>query len=392
MKLGYIAIVTLLILQSYFVAVVGCNACLNKNPAMPLLKSQGVTVFEKPVFIKEIHNSCKAEWVQYGSCCEQNSARSYAEGDKQRTMKVLDGVDTFSKDVLAKIDQLFNHVKNILQQKKAVPDALKPLFERLRSSPAEYSREAMLPITDEITRKFGGCRDFLLSARGSSVCNLCSGRSDSSFFKTKALVSDAVCSQALEKCGSIFTLPFLLTGKLDIIFSTLSNYKIVLPANPSQHQRDAQSAFAELQKAVLCRDRKRVLELAQAISVGHTRGKVLFCEKLLRIYEQLYFVEVNRELQLALKVLSLLNKDLELLSNDSREQVWSLHLRSAASRRLLNAALPTFDSMFTGDVIVVPPVPANVDSAYSSFLGAVGTNPVFSTHPLVVLNLTDRFP
>ena len=150
----------------------------------------------------------------------------------------------------------------------------------------------------------------------------------------------------------------------------------------------SQSPFNKLRSAVLCKDRKRVIDLYKNLIQGSTKARVEFCERLLRIFEPLYFEQVKSELELMIKATDLISDD---MVNISRDQVWSVKLKRVS--RLLQISEPaTFDSMFTSDIIVAPPVTAQVDSAYTSYYGATGTTSTISANNFVVLNLTAHLP
>ena len=389
MRLCFIGTLALLALQSSFVAVVRGNACLSKNPALPLMQSKGLKVFDKVTSIKEIHNNCKNEWTKFGSCCEQNSARSYAENDKASLTQTMEQLNVRSKILLAAIERFVVFASVINQQKKTVPPAILPLFNAVIKSPAEYSKDSLLKIGNKLNDEFNGCRDFLQFLRGSSICNLCSGRSQVSFVGKKALLKDEVCQATVARCRHILTLPLQLTKKLAPFFEAVLKFRTSLPANPNSQQRHAMDKFQGLQKAVICKERSRVIDLANRLSSDNNKAKVEFCERLLRIYRDIYFVQVNKELQLAIDSVEFLNEDMDLIKSNNPQQTWSLALKKTLRRRLQSSN--SFESMFAGDVIVVPPVTANVDSSYTSYYGAVGTTSSIGTNEHIPLNLTAQF-
>jgi hypothetical protein len=71
-----------------------------------------------------------------------------------------------------------------------------------------------------------------------------------------------------------------------------------------------------------------------------------------------------------------------------------LESQSVSPRRLLTTNWVPASTPFIGDVTVVPPVPASIDSSYTAFLGAIGSGGNEGSRPVphLPINMTMHFP
>ena len=392
MKLGYIAIVTLLIIQCTLWRSLAASDCLTKNPILARLKTQSVQVYAtKYTNSDQIHN-CAEEWKPYGTCCEQYSLKHYADKDKAHTDHVLHQLDNAAKSLISKTSELMVTIARLESFPSIqLTPTMKKISEVFKSNQLTFSRDALIKLSDKISLDFSKCVDRLINSRGSSLCYTCSGRSEKYYAGGKLVISDQVCSSVYASCITTLLVPLELTARFIPVFDILMGLELKLPANPSPYQVQSVDAIKQLQIAFICKNRASVRDLRKRLLTGSPTAKVEFCERLIRLNEPLYFEHILKEIELSSRVVSLLGEEIQHIERVQTAQGWSLHARTLASRRLLTGL--SFDAMFKGDVVVAPLVSAQAMHSSTDVASHQPPGVTIGTSTgLIPVSLTQRFP
>ena len=382
-----------------FVLVAVCAAievqgtsCLGKNPFLAKLSNSNlfkVKIFESPQMRNQ--TKCTFEWNEHGSCCEVDSLVTYAKKDREFIRRKMAELKTG-------IVQIFQQLKSFtkeLDQIRAINDKrLAPLhavIEQLQSNNPHLNTRSLhaslevLNLTNLTT-----CSDELSRVRGSALCSVCAGNSEHFFLAKKALVSTDACLRLYEKCEFQVSAPTIfleaLKKELDQINSEASivlNPKlneIIKPQNNNSYLQNQMEAMSQMLK-----------------SSHHTmKDKVDFCEKLIKLVEEPNFFKIIEEQK---QVLGLMRSISSRFSRIKERQPATYSVTARNPKEVLQSGLHTSESNLTlsGDLIVAPVDPmdprANIDSSYTSYFGANGTNSnEASLHKLLPINLTSIFP
>ena len=170
-----------------------------KNPFSGSLIGQGVDMSDTPKLGQFDH--CQAEWNTHGNCCEPKSlVKAFDDDNKtitnsatalQNTVKsikvLLDAVLIDGKDTDSNIDDL---PLQYIEDKKA------------RMAKIENLSNASFFTT--ISTSSDVCWNYMVKIRGSALCHICSGRSNTFFRDNMALISEDTCQEAVSKCKGFF--------------------------------------------------------------------------------------------------------------------------------------------------------------------------------------------
>ena len=154
-------------------------------------------------------NSCSPEWSKYGTCCELSSLVAYALSDV-RTVKHNLAVLT---DTLFQLPPLFERLRRSILRRSGQKDA-KSKVNKLFSSPEALvfaKNVASLQATGRWKKDSEQCWNLMTKIRTSSVCSVCSGRSQLFFEGARMLIPEKTCSLIVENCYSFFAETLRLT-------------------------------------------------------------------------------------------------------------------------------------------------------------------------------------
>ena len=170
-----------------------------KNPFSGTLIGQGVAVSDTPKVGQFDH--CQAEWNTHGNCCEPKSLVKAFDDDNKtiansasalqntvKTIKVLlDAVLIDGKDTDSNIDDL---PLQFIEDKKARMEMIRNLSQATFFTTISGSSDV--------------CWNYMVKIRGSALCQICSGRSNTFFRDNMALISEDTCQEAVSKCKGFF--------------------------------------------------------------------------------------------------------------------------------------------------------------------------------------------
>ena len=250
--------------------------------------------------------------------------------------------------------------------------------------------------------------------RSVSLCSICSARSGEFFEDSKALVLPEVCQAVIENCEDFF---FRIRNFFTAVITMEQAMKDYLAKVMQKEDFESQFAILEqfrtvMMKAKIC---QAVGEYIDNNKTSSSPQAATLCGKLLRIYETPFVAISGAFLNVVQKKISMLESSIEehlskqafASGTPNSSQYWTclrrrLRLLSELRSNFLDlpsvpvSELPAslIPQSLDGDVKMVLPVEAKTDSAYTSFIGAIGTSGnEASTHMKhMPLNLTMHYP
>lgn len=223
------------------------KTCLDRNPLIKLLKGSHVQLFEYPT--NTTSNSCKSEWHHHQTCCDGVTLHTYALQDKEQIDQSYGLLEANIEALLNYTNKHRDQARNIIKE-KGTKHQLRSFGCNLRrfvkilksSSPATNSR-----VAEERKKCFAKIKQI----RSSSLCFICSGRSDYFFLKGHAKVSMSFCKSTLRTCANTWHNTLKV---VKAIFTAKKVRKILTAVDPNQKFLDFGSKdLANLEKIVRTR-------------------------------------------------------------------------------------------------------------------------------------------
>ncbi len=266
----------------------------------------------------------------------------------------------------------------------------------------------------------GECWKEIYRARSSSLCSVCSGRSDQFFFRDRILVLQSDCEQILSKCAPSFENLVVIIEILGKHFSSFQN----LTSNSTDAFKEKLNYLMNLTETIKTEDiHSSIHHYLNATGdlkdhlAGNLCSKFLningqtFIEKLATLLKKINFDFIDHAVSEATIEIQNQNNGSTHTANPSLPSATKANFEAqdiSSQRRLLNEestplllsesstteeafgekSLPPVESFFSGDVTVVV---MNKDSSYSSYFGAVGTT-LASHVGGKPFNITNNFP
>lgn len=361
--------------------------CLGKNPFLQKLSQSKRfrvkienTAIERPK-LSTGWPKCRNEWTTHGSCCDLDSLLEYATIDKQFIFEKMNQLKSGILDIFEKLKLFIPSLDRIASNKAKTLKALVRTISKIQKENPNLvisNLNASISVMKSLDVK--ECSDELSKFRGSALCDICAGNSERYFLTGKALIPTNVCLDLYSKCEFQVSAPTIFMASL------LKNLKLIYKRSVLNHDSeecsDGTNFGVPSQMAMMASMLK---------SANHTLGeKIEFCEKLIRLVDEPRFFAIQSEQA------EIINYIHEITQNFARIETELLKSSSAIKRlrRRLQSSPFGDQPSLSGDLIVIPIDPhAKVDSAYKSFIGAIGTNiNEASHHHLRPMNLTSLLP
>ena len=391
--------------------------CLEKNLFLQKLSKSSihkVQVFKFPRM--GIHTKCENKWNAYGSCCEVQSLVEYAIKDREQ-------IHNNMTKVKSGILEIFNQLRSLIGVLDTVRQLQRPDLQSLRDRIEEVQRNNPHLVASNINASIAvlnstdvaSCSDELSRVRGSALCTICSGNSQFSFLGGKAVLSTDVCLGLYSKCEFQIAGPTIFLGLLMKDLEAINNWN----SNSLGQKIDHSKSNSKGQKSGKITKQIQSMALMLKNSQHSLADKVRFCENLLRLVDKPFFFKIHSEHGKILDLIRTIEKKFKKIQKnpktilqtptsnkpksnyrsapiDSNFNSGFLKLNKETLSPLAQSAMPQFEqpNSFGGDFMITPANPqANTDSAYTSFLGATGSNHNEALiHNLRPMNLTSRFP
>ena len=196
-----------------------------KNEFINTLKLVNVKLFKNVHTKVEYITHCKAEWSAHGTCCDGNSlARAFSE-EKAKTINAVATIKQYANDILNATKAILVASDNKYQDHQSSSKVSLGAVESVRLNSEQKERLNSIiscQVHNTIERSSNTCWNFMLQARGSALCSVCSGRSQDFFTATKAMVNIQDCEAAIANCKDFFTDMSTFTTQLRDLLSFLT--------------------------------------------------------------------------------------------------------------------------------------------------------------------------
>ena len=401
-----------------FSSTLNSQKCRDMNPFIAQLEKKGnVVLFDAP---KITTDACAFEWGVYGSCCNQKSLKKHVLKDvstiNDSVTKSMDFLKKYSKSIQRLFEEA-NNKKDELKGKemKSVKKKIQKFATAfLSSSLDKLQGTTNYILSDAFEKQYRSCWSTMEQVRSSSVCFTCSGRSSVFFKGSKILINTQTCHDILSKCQATFsTLVDFFTG-LEVMTQRIKH-----ELKNEDDIIDLIYFIEKIDKVTEDIKRNRIQALIKQYISSNINDKISranvaseLCSMLVTISNEPFILQTRDVLD---------DYDFELLDKVSRDlqgnKAWIKHnfmnsIRWMRSRRgnwkkgrVLQFVFDSisdqhkyvnpFDNIpsntyFKGDVNVI----RNVDSSYTSYVGALGTTGHDPSRYLqaIPLNTTTLFP
>jgi len=381
-------------------STVSDDICLGKNPFLEKLKTSSTSAVE---IFEKVQNGqfrkCSEIWNQHGTCCDLPSLIKHAIADKIMISKNLNELKVLLKSAFIKLSTLWEIVSKPSSYFNSAPQIIIDLINRIKADNPHLNLENLNATINVLNRVDTiNCTNALSNIRGGALCEICSGMSHHSFLSNKALINTQVCLSLYEQCKYQISAPVIFFGQISKIMKPIME-EIRKCSEKSQSLSDNGlghiAQYLDLVKLAHLEELKKMAKLIDFDSHNLT-SKISFCEKLISIVDAPSFMRIESDIEV---YNSNLEKVIEVIKDakNKKGNHRKFHCSedstggSPESRRLLQNWDQGQGILF-GDLIVVPPVAASIDSAYTSYLGAVGTSNHGSNLNTMPMNITHHLP
>ena len=354
------------------------SICNTTNPFLALLDQSSSSFLSTPV---NDSSKCSFEWGTYGTCCDHKVLKAWAENDLHKISKAIQTVVGFVSKYVEFFKELIQTSIQLDSSGLTFGNPNRQTFVQVIQE--KSTNEAIEKISNfDKSNSLKSCWNHMATIRSNSICSLCSGRWNVFFTKTgekKTFISQDLCDSVVNHCKSSFK------GLVEFIELVDKINKPLLKAfsDPSLTAPEAVKFFRSTSNWV---DEIRNKGIVELVDSNESTKKEKLCEVTVAMYEKTLIEKVANQIgDVSIDKLISFNKDIRAEIKD----------KTRGSRlRLLQADLHSnfgiTDPLFVGDVKVV----ANIDSSYTSHLGAIGASAnEHSAHfGGMPLNITSRFP
>jgi hypothetical protein len=426
------------------------------NPFIPLLMEEDndheVEIFKNP---EKSTKSCAWEWGRFGTCCELESLKKYNIEDQKdiskavnTTNKMLTKYATYMYGMLYASKYHFTSEIKLKSKKSTL------VAKAFRNSRMWKLKSAVRTILNKpiFERNSEQCWKEMSRIRANALCSVCSGRSSVFFSEDKILIHRNTCSRLLNSCAATFsTFVKFFVGMEEMTLRLREEIKSPKEVSDFIHLLEK---IERVTKSI----RKHHIQVLILSYLGLTTSRLLplakaavaskLCSQLISIKEEPFIKQLSDLLDdYQLEILSTVTKEIrdsrwlyKKLTREDRKRIRTidrqaikeerkkLALKAAAEKkrkreekarrkvckkpasnykkRLLNFAVESGSStpnaalifsevelerdLFVGDVKVMN----SVDSAYTSFIGATGSNHNEASTLMrhIPVNMTNEFP
>ena len=218
--------------------------CLNLNPHIEVLRAKKVAIYENSTSETQ-SNPCFEEWKVNGTCCNLASVKDYVNRDRaevssyfqrigQAMMQINQtllkfeayALDLYNKDYFTLGKPFSDFIKFYLHD-------LKVANVPLRESIVNESFYSLFDQNSPHLAKTKACRQLLMNLRTNSLCSVCSGRSNETFFDNttkKARLGTPHCRTIMQSCAIPFFYLMNYTKSLYFFagYSRMAGYELFL--------------------------------------------------------------------------------------------------------------------------------------------------------------------
>ncbi len=409
------------------------TTCSDRNPYFDHFRIT-VKKLDQPSTDKT-SGKCLGEWNVFGTCCPVKDVVEHAELDKSKIDAAVDSV----KKQLAQLKISLSELREYLLHELYMPNTTISTIENARKAVQELFDQQLfedyfgnlVDMTDGDLALFNAslttCWQQIVKSRAAAICGTCSGRSSYFFKNSKGLISQEFCNEIMAQCAT--TLPTLLEiliglYKAEPLLQKLSvdtRFGLRTSLSYNFKSNSVNGYYSQLLKN----------EAIENDLDNHNNPDTVIKENSLRKL-CFHFLQLSRStiiehisdiftgtIQSVLTVEPTINEHVKKNEKQIKEKVEHHKREHPHGRpkgktisnskpkpppkmpRLLTQSLVSnsLPELLTGDVSTIvinqilvteTVVAAQIDSSYTSYIGAIGTTN--HGHSSMALNLTHHFP
>src|SRR3990167_2937019 len=184
--------------------------CPNDNPFIVIMKKDGVQLYDTP---KQVSHICKAEFENYGTCCDETRLHGYAQADTAQIMNAQDKVVAefshlvkMAKEVVTALE-ILNKASVVLRgefvpENQEFSNAAHLLTDRIVTTIKAHIAKLGSPVAiGEFSVKNAECWEAVSQLRSKAICSYCSGRANHFFKNKKILIPQQTCNNLNQICS-----------------------------------------------------------------------------------------------------------------------------------------------------------------------------------------------
>jgi hypothetical protein len=345
--------------------------CTNLNPHIEVLRAKKVAIYENSTS-ETAPSPCQEEWSKFGTCCGLASVKEYVLREREEIQALIRIYSTSMfnvSEILYKLEsfayQIYytgyypfgrfynDYVMAFLVDRNG---KYKPLFDVIRNTQA-----FLFSPKSPYIAKTGNCMQLLMNVRTNSLCSVCSGRSNETFFDNstkKARLGTPHCKVILDEC----VIPFVYItnytmSAFNVGFQSYSSGYELFMSDPSMQAL----LLAYRQLAVDMHGLSLYNNLITYFSTQDPSTKLAvqksLCDSLIRLSKDLFLKTwINQQEQL-LKVMNYAYDRVEHIN-----KMWKVMNPNFPKRVLQQQQSVSFLPDFEGDVITTDYVSTSEDN------------------------------
>ena len=255
---------------------------------MPSLLSQGVKLNSEPT---NQTNRCGSEWKTHGNCCDEASLiKHLTEEDKElkeSSQSLLTEMEQVIKALWKTLFGMEKQKDNSEGKKKfgqiikkavsVVGDFFKSLFKNigdLAKLNRDFNREK-----EDIEKYQKGCLNKVQQLRASSLCSVCSARSQVFFHGGKAVMDMPTCRSVITECHEYWKSLVNLINTASSASESIDEARKILRVPPKT------TAIRYLKKWIDEKNLEHGLENCKSVKDCSNKDAGFICESLIRIQD-----------------------------------------------------------------------------------------------------------
>ena len=200
------------------------SACASKNAFMSRLISSEVAVFALPAV--PANSTCSVEWGVHKTCCDVGSLVRYSIKDQKVTMNaavnVTESMYLISRDIFNTVNMIQQLSNNNLPLGKFLT-VYRASYFALELEAFRSTHQTVLNNFADLESKSQHCWKYIARLRASSLCSICSGRSQVFFKEDKASITIGTCHDVMTRCWSHFEVLVRFIKGVSILIDSLHN-------------------------------------------------------------------------------------------------------------------------------------------------------------------------
>jgi hypothetical protein len=376
------------------------------NEFIDTLKLVNVKLYPRVQTKADFITHCKAEWSAHGTCCDGDSLARAFIAEKSKAIDSVATIKQYANDIVNATKAVLTAIHTKYKVPQSSSKASVGAFGSVNMKLVQKDRLNSIirsQVHNTIERSSNTCWNFMLKARGSALCSVCSGRSKDFFTGTKALVNIQDCEAAIANCKDFFT-------EISTFTTQLSNFLSVITVFDDHLTQKEVNKITELETQLkIFVPHQKLLDAMNnynhkskaSISMQRFLDSNKICGHIFKIRKPTFLEEMDHIMAKKESVLSVVtNTPIQIYSQLNANQ--AMRPTIISPRGLLKREISTFASnwqylqiktsntdLFSSDSqVYLPPQ----DNIFGAFDGAKGTSLDNQCSNSIPIDLSASFP